>query len=89
MTDRREFLKGAGFLSLAAAAGGCQFTRMGFGDGAPMADFAVPALKRVRVAFVGVGDRGTAAFRRISQFPGVDVVAVCDLEAKKLKVNRP
>ena len=84
-TDRRGFLRDSAWFSLLAAAGGCQFSRMGFGDGAPMAGFAAPALKRVRVGFVGVGSRGTYAIKRICQLPGVDVVAVCDIEPKRLR----
>ena len=47
---------------------------------------AAPALLRaqapgseVRVAFVGVGNRGTHLLRNMLQVPGVRVVAVCDL----------
>jgi len=86
--DRHDFLKGAAGLSLLAAAGGCSSVRFGFGAGAPMAGFAVPPLKRVRVAFVGVGGRGTYALKRLSQFPGVDVVAICDNRECQLKINR-
>ena len=84
MNSRRDFLKNSAWMSLAAMAGGCQFEKLGFGAGAPMAGFAAAPLKLVRVAFVGVGSRGAGAFRRICQFPGVEVSAVCDLEQKKL-----
>ena len=42
--DRREFLKGSAWMSLAAAAAGCQMDRLGLGGGAPMAEFAAPPI---------------------------------------------
>ena len=53
----------------------------------PAAAFAgVPAVLRaqaggdkVRVAFVGVGNRGSYLLRHMLQVPGVEVVAVCDI----------
>ena len=37
-----------------------------------------PALKTVRVAFVGLGMRGSGAIPRFTHIPGVEVVALCD-----------
>ncbi len=52
----------------------------------PVAATAAPALlrsqapgDRVRVAFVGTGNRGSYLLRHMLNVPGVDVVAVCDL----------
>ena len=84
-TDRREFLKGTAWMGLAAAAAGCQMDKVCFGGGAPMAGFAVPPMDRIRIGFVGVGNRGTAAVRRLSAMPGVEVSAVCDLTEDDLK----
>jgi len=75
-------------MGLAAAAAGCQFERMGFGTGAPMAGFVAPKLARVRIGFVGVGSRGTFALKRLAMFPGVDVAAICDVEETALKTSR-
>ena len=83
--DRREFLRGAGWFGLAAAAAGCQFERMGFGSGAPMAGFSAPPLKRVRIGFVGIGARGTYAVRRICQIPGVEITALCDIKPEAIQ----
>ena len=88
MTDRRDFLKGTAWMGLATVVAGCQFTRMGFGTGAPMAGFAAPPLKRVRIGFVGVGARGTHALKRLAMFPTVDVAAICDVDEQQMKVNR-
>ena len=39
-----------------------------------------PALKTVRVAFVGLGMRGEWAVLRFAHIPGVEIVALCDYE---------
>ncbi len=38
----------------------------------------------VRVAFVGIGGRGSAAVYRWTKLEGVDIVALCDLEQNKI-----
>lgn len=88
VSDRREFLRGTTWMSLVALAGGCQLTRMGFGGAAPMANFAAPPLKRIRIGFVGVGSRGTWAVHRISLIPGVEISAICDSNPERLDENR-
>ena len=84
-TDRREFLRGTAWVGLAAAAAGCQFDKVCFGGGAPMAGYVAPKLERIRIGFVGVGSRGTYALKRLSLFPGVDIAAFCDVEEKAMK----
>jgi len=83
--DRREFLKGTAWMGLAAAAAGFQMNKVCFGGDAPMAEFAVPPIKRVRIGFVGVGARGTYAVKRICQMPGVEITALCDINEKAIK----
>ena len=83
--DRREFLKGTGWMGLAAVTAGFQVNKVGSAVGAPMAEFAVPPLKRVRIGFVGVGARGTYAVKRICQMPGVEITALCDIKAEAIK----
>jgi hypothetical protein len=87
--DRRDFLKGSAWMGVAAAFSGCQLNRLGFGDGGVMQNFAYDKLKgrRVRVGFVGIGGRGTSAVRRVSKIPGVDIVALCDKRADRVKLN--
>ncbi len=41
----------------------------------------VPAMKTVRVGFVGLGMRGPWAVMRFANIPGVQIVALCDYEA--------
>ena len=90
--NRREFLRGAAWMGVAAMAaeGLCQGAAVkgiGQGQGAPMHGFAVPPMKRVRVGFIGVGSRGSAAVRRIAQIPGCEVTALADINAKRLDEN--
>jgi len=46
-------------------------------------------IKNVRVAIIGLGMRGPGAVDRLSQIPGVEIVALCDvLEANTIKSNK-
>ena len=88
-TNRREFLKGTAWMGAAAIAAGCigrasGIGGLGCGAGAPMHGFRVPPMKRVRVGFIGVGSRGTAAVHRIAQIPGCEVSALSDINPKRL-----
>ena len=87
--NRREFLKGTAWMGAAAAFAGCQMDRLGFGQGGLMQDYAFQGLKgkKVRVAFVGVGQRGTAAVHRVSMIPGVEIVALCDKNPAAVEGN--
>ena len=86
--DRRDFLRGTGWMGLAAVAAGCQFERIGFGGGAPMAGYAAPKLARIRIGLVGLGERGTYALKRLTLFPNVVVAAICDVREEALKGGR-
>ena len=85
--NRREFLKGTAWMGAAAFAAGCQLNRFGFGQGGQMQNFALKPMKRVRVAFVGVGNRGTAAVHRVSMIPGLEIVALCDRDPARVEEN--
>ena len=89
MQNRREFLKGTAWMGLAAAAAGCHIDRLGFGEGGLMQNFAYRKLagRKIRVGFVGVGQRGSAAVHRVSQIPGIEVTALCDNVAAKVEAN--
>ena len=79
--NRREFLKSAAWMGTAAAVAGCHLNRLGFGEGGMMQNYAFGKLKgrRIRVGFIGIGGRGTAAVHRVAMIPGVDIVALCDI----------
>jgi predicted dehydrogenase len=44
-----------------------------------MGDFEAPKLDTVRVAFIGVGARGTGHAKQVAAIEGSEVVAICDL----------
>ena len=87
--NRREFLKGTAWMGAAAFAAGCQLNRLGFGEGGQMQNYVYRKLmgKRVRVGFIGIGQRGTAAVHRVSMIPGVAVVALCDARQERVDEN--
>lgn len=49
-------------------------------DQADAIGLTAPAMKTVRVAFVGLGMRGPGAVSRFCYIPGVEIVALCDYE---------
>ncbi len=44
-----------------------------------MGDFSAPKLNQVKVAFIGVGARGTGHAKQFSTIGGTEVVGICDL----------
>jgi hypothetical protein len=43
-----------------------------------MCGYAAPKLDTVRIGFVGIGDRGTPAVKRMTHIDGVEITALCD-----------
>ena len=86
---RRDFIwnSGAAIAGMAAFNGCISATQCGFGGkGALMQGFRCAPLKKIRIAFAGMGGRGTSAMYRISQIPGCEVVAICDLRQSRMDV---
>ena len=93
MKDRRDFLKasllGAGVLStgiISAFNTNSKESVPQLGSYEPskeqqfnMCGYAAPKLEKVRIGFVGIGDRGASAVERISFIEGVEIVALCDI----------
>jgi len=89
-TNRRDFLKtgfiGAGLLS--AGMFSCvspekqgdikNKLQAHSAQGFNMCGYAAPKLDKVRVGFIGIGQRGTGAVSRFAQIEGVEIVALCD-----------
>lgn len=48
-----------------------------------MCGYAAPKLETVRIAFIGTGNRGSAAVQRMSKIAGVEIKVICDLRAEK------
>ncbi|MGZ2370004.1 Gfo/Idh/MocA family protein [Ancylomarina sp. YFZ004] len=44
-----------------------------------MCGYAAPKLDTVRVGFVGIGDRGSGAVKRMTYIDGVEITALCDI----------
>jgi hypothetical protein len=50
-----------------------------------MHDYVAPKLDSVRVAVIGIGNRGLGTVMRFASIEGVEVRALCDLEADRVK----
>ena len=84
MQSRREFLRGTAWMGAAAFAAGCTSPGFGLGEGGAMHGFRMKPMKRVRIGIVGLGSRGSWAMRRMSNVPGIDIVAICDKKNHKV-----
>ncbi|WP_276480471.1 Gfo/Idh/MocA family oxidoreductase [Paraflavitalea pollutisoli] len=92
---RRNFLKLSGALGAGLASGGFSgvlgaeqaIDTFYAEEGQPavfnMCGFAAPKLDTVRIGFIGTGNRGKAAVRRMSFIEGVEVKGICDLRPEK------
>lgn len=83
--SRRDFLKQATLLS------GMAVTLPAIGSAttlAPafnMSGYRAPKIDIVRVAFVGLGNRGSGAVTRYTHIEGVEIVALCDRHADRVR----
>lgn len=89
---RRRFIKSGAMAAAGAAVGLSTTPTQAAGSIALRAqgsksvmDLTTPALDRVRVAFIGVGERGSFLLKTITAIDGVDVKAVCDIYEPHLK----
>ena len=53
-------------------------------DQVSMIGFAADPIDTVRVAFIGLGDRGDGAVNRFTYIDGVEIVALCDIEEDRV-----
>lgn len=101
--NRREFLKLAGLAGASLAGGGLLqgFTNPNDIEASHlfpsnisgsqtfnMSGYAAPKLEKVRVGFIGVGNRGSAAVFRMSHIEGVDIKAICDIRPEKANASK-
>ena len=90
--NRREFLKGTAWMGAVALAAGCATAaedRQAAGAaGTPMSGFCVPPIKTVHIAFIGIGNRGSAAVKRVSKIPGCEATVLCDLRKEAVAENQ-
>ena len=53
-----------------------------------MADFRVPPIPKIRIAFIGVGSRGSAAVHRVPKIPGCEATVLCDVREVAVNANQ-
>ena len=49
-----------------------------------MCGYAAPKLDKVRIGFIGLGNRGPGAVERMSNIEGVEIVALCDKDSSRI-----
>ncbi|MBT3384490.1 MAG: Gfo/Idh/MocA family oxidoreductase [Prolixibacteraceae bacterium] len=49
-----------------------------------MCGYAAPKLDKVRIGFIGLGNRGPGAVERMSNIEGVEIVALCDKDVSQI-----
>lgn len=49
-----------------------------------MSGYAAPKLDKVRIGFIGLGNRGPGAVERMSNIEGVEIVALCDIQSERV-----
>ena len=50
-----------------------------------MCGYAAPKLDKVRIGFIGLGNRGPGAVERMSNIEGVEIVALSDKDSNRIK----
>jgi predicted dehydrogenase len=53
-----------------------------------MSGYAAPKLDKVRIGFIGLGNRGPAHVSQTSKVEGVEIMALCDLRPEKLEAAK-
>ncbi len=97
--SRRKFLQSTGLSGLGIAlsgkvnalnsqnpSGSVEGSDASMGSGTHhfnMCGYAAPKLNRVRIAFIGTGNRGTGAVNRVKHIEGVEIKALCDIRREK------
>lgn len=92
--DRRKFLSGATLLTLSslsaeASSIAAKAASLSIESGRNVTSLQGKKLNNVRFGFIGVGERGGKTLLRLTlQLPDAKVVALCDIDAKNLALNR-
>src|SRR5687768_9099748 len=79
--NRREFIRVAGATGIGIAAGGVPAAAKLIGvqtSQQPLEGFAAPKIDSVRMAFIGVGARGSGHVAQMLMLDGVEIKAICD-----------
>lgn len=87
--DRRGFLKAATVTAAAGLTAACANTQQTNSTIKPQGNniigLVVPKMDVVRVAFIGVGQRGYGHVKRMSHIEGAEIVAICDTHQEVLE----
>ncbi|SKB63605.1 MULTISPECIES: Gfo/Idh/MocA family protein [Sphingobacterium] len=83
-SNRRDFLKKAGFLSAAALSLPALNNEALAATSFNMWGYAAPKIDKVRIAVIGLGMRGPGAVDRLSYIEGTEIVALCDRHADRV-----
>ncbi len=95
--NRRKFLKATGLAGISLASAGMinaqanpgqhdsnsEFNKKSYAQKFNMSGFAAPKLDTVRIGFVGLGNRGSAAVKRMNKIDGVDFKGLSDIRAEQ------
>src|SRR5687768_7294694 len=49
-----------------------------------MSGYAAPKIERVKIGFIGLGNRGSGAVQRIANIQGIEITALCDKHADRV-----
>ncbi|MFO7825332.1 MAG: Gfo/Idh/MocA family oxidoreductase [Cyclobacterium sp.] len=90
--NRRDFLKAGSILGLAGLSGWSseikaatnQQVALNHPADFNMCGYAAAPLEKVRIGFVGLGNRGPGAVVRMSKIEGVEIKALCDLRPERI-----
>ncbi len=86
--DRRSFIKSVAAVTAAGVVAGCTSASVTKGATIPVAQsksvmgLTIPPLDVVRVAFIGVGQRGSGHVKHYCHLDGVEIKAICDTDQK-------
>ncbi|OCQ18170.1 alpha-N-acetylgalactosaminidase [Pseudoalteromonas luteoviolacea] len=88
--NRRHFLKAAGAAAAAGMVSGCAQSQQSTHHssrqhGKSVIGLIAPKMDVVRVAFIGVGQRGYGHVKRMSYIEGAEIVAICDTHSEVLE----
>lgn len=96
--NRRDFLKltglaGTGLLTglTSSASASSSNSHRPYSPGAArfnMSGYAAPKLETVRVAVIGLGNRGSGAVRRLSKIGNLEIKALCDVRREKAEAAK-
>ena len=100
-TNRRNFIKIAGVAGtsiLSTGLASCKSEKMPFGETLKavtekhrqnfnMCGYGAPKLEKVRIGFIGLGNRGPSSLGRLILLEGVEIKALCEIRKERLALG--